>query len=180
MNTAIQDPSTTVHPEPVKVVSNNDSNRCQYRYSNGKRCRLSGSMPHFGLCSHHFSLSNPGASQQSFSDSEDLCADLLPELSEFDSAVDINQFLARLLVLVTKGRISPRRASVLAYITNQLLHSHRAIDRENLLQLEDAEPPRVETGNMPRPDRSQPYRNAGPTVIWDVPGVNLDSEKTPS
>src|SRR6266849_2848586 len=50
------------------------------------------------------------------------------------SALDINKFLARLVVLVTKGRISPRRASVLAYITNQLLHSHRAIDRENLLQ----------------------------------------------
>ena len=33
----------------------------------------------------------------------DLSAELLPQLSEFNSAVDINQFLARLLVLVTKG-----------------------------------------------------------------------------
>src|SRR5467141_930202 len=51
----------------------------------------------------------------------DLYTELLPQLSEFNSAVDITQFLALLLVLVTKGRISPRRASVLAYITNQLL-----------------------------------------------------------
>jgi hypothetical protein len=81
-----------------------------------------------------------GVSESSPSDLTDLSAELLPQLSEFDSA----------------------------------------IDRENLLQLEDAGPPRVELGDMPRPDRSQPYRNAGPTVIWDVPGVNLNPEKAPS
>jgi hypothetical protein len=51
-------------------------------------------------------------------------ADLLPQLSEISPSIDLRQFLARLLTLVTKGRVSPRRASVLAYITNQLLHSH--------------------------------------------------------
>jgi hypothetical protein len=35
-------------------------------------------------------------------------------------------FLARLLALVTKGRISPRRAAVLSYLANQLIHSHSA------------------------------------------------------
>lgn len=125
MNPAMQDPSATVLSERVQVVSPDDSNRCQYRYANGKRCRLPGSKPHFGLCSHHFSLSNPGASKHSYSDSEDLSADLLPELSELNSAININQFLARLLALVTKGRISPRRAAVLSYIANQLIHSPR-------------------------------------------------------
>ena len=123
MIAAMQDPSATVLSEPAQVVSLNDSKRCQYRYSNGKRCRLPGSKPHFGFCSHHFSLSNSGASQHSYDDSEDLTAELLPELSEFHSAINIKQFLARLLVLVTKGRISPRRAAVLSYITNQLIHS---------------------------------------------------------
>jgi len=125
MNPAMQDPSTIVLSEPAQVVSLDDSNRCQYRYANGKRCRLSDSKPHLGFCSHHFSLSNSGASQHSYNDSEDLSSELLPELSEFNSAININQFLARLLVLVTKGRISPRRAAVLSYITNQLIHSPR-------------------------------------------------------
>ncbi len=125
MNPAMQDPSSTVLSEPARVVSRDDSNRCQYRYANGKRCRLSGSKPHFGFCSHHFCLSNPGASPESYSDSQDLSSDLLPELSEFSSAINVNQFLARLLVLVTQGRISPRRAAVLSYITNQLIHSPR-------------------------------------------------------
>jgi hypothetical protein len=72
--------------------------------------------------------------------------------SEFASGIDIRQFLARLLTLVTKGRISPRRASVLAFITSQLLHSHRAITLESA-------PPKEETQiiiNIPRPDRDWP------------------------
>jgi hypothetical protein len=59
-----------------------------------------------------------------YNDAEDLTADLLLQLSELSPAIDLRQFLARLLTFVTKGRISPRRASVLAYITNQLLNSH--------------------------------------------------------
>jgi len=41
-------------------------------------------------------------------DSEDLTVELLPELSEFNTGVDINKFLARILKLVTEGAISPR------------------------------------------------------------------------
>ena len=109
------------------LTEKGDSCRCQHRYSNGKRCRLSSSESQLGLCSHHFRLSAAGASgRQSPSDSLDLSADLLPELSGSGVRADLRQFLTRLLVLVTQGRVTPRRASVLAYITNQLLHSHRA------------------------------------------------------
>ena len=158
MNTITQEP-TALHHDPSTVETNNDSNRCQHRYANGKRCRLSGSQPHFGLCSLHFSQSIPGSSRSQHNDAEDLSADLLPELSEFSSGTDIHKFLARLLVLVTKGRISPRRASVLAYITNQLLHSHRAITLESKPAEEE---PRQIIIDIPRPDRSEP-RPANPT-----------------
>jgi hypothetical protein len=124
MNPAMTDPSATVLSEPAQIVSLDDSSRCQYRYANGKRCRLSGSKVHFGLCPQHFRMNNPGPSPQWHNDSEDLSAELLPELSQCKSAIRIDQFLSRLLALVTKGRISPRRAAVLSYITNQLLHSH--------------------------------------------------------
>jgi hypothetical protein len=125
MNTTTHEPTATLHPDPSTVITKNASNRCQYRYANGKRCRLSGSKLHFGFCSHHFSLSDSSASQRSCDDSEDLSSELLPELSQFNSAININQFLARLMALVTKGRISPRRAAVLSYITNQIIHSPR-------------------------------------------------------
>ncbi len=123
MNSHKTDPSATVLPESAKV-SLNDSTRCLYRYANGKRCRLTGSQPHFGLCPHHFSVTKATASLELYNDAEDLSADLLPQLSELSPSIDLRQFLARLLTLVTRGRVSPRRASVLAYITNQLLHSH--------------------------------------------------------
>jgi len=137
--------------DPIAVPAKTDSSRCPYHYPNRKRCRRPGSPAYFGFCPGHAKASAPGTfSFHSQNDSEDLSPDLLPELSEFNSAVDISQFLNRLLVLVTKGRISPRRAAVLAYITNQLLHSHRAIARENNAQ---ADEPQQIVIDLPRPKR---------------------------
>ncbi len=73
------------------LTAKGDSSRCQYRYSNGKRCRLSDSESQLGLCSHHFRLSAAGP--QSPSDSLDLSADLLPELSGSGVRADLRQFL---------------------------------------------------------------------------------------
>jgi hypothetical protein len=125
VNPVTQDPSATVLSETAQLVLVNDSNRCQYRFANGKRCRLPSSEPHSGFCPHHFCLSNPSSSQESHNDSQDLSSDLLPELSQLSRAIDLRQFLVRLLALVTQGRISPRRAAVLSYIANQLLHPPR-------------------------------------------------------
>jgi hypothetical protein len=164
--------------EATKPNSINHS-RCRHFSASGRRCRLRVLDTRSNLCFRHSALI-AAVSQPPQDDSIDLSPELLPQLSEFDSAVDINQFLARLLVLVTKGRISPRRASVLAYITNQFLHSHRAIDRENLLQLEDADPPRVEPGDIPRPADSRRIPHEHPNMDWLVPTPNRDPEKKPS
>ena len=138
-------PSSVKHP------------RCRHFTADGTRCRLPILDTRSHLCFRHASLSATAA-QPEHNDSEDLSADLLPELSEFSAGTDIRQFLARLLVLVTKGRISPRRASVLAYITNQLLHSHRAITRES--------PPAKEATqiiiDIPRPNRDWPEPDPKP------------------
>ncbi len=109
--------------------------RCRHYTRNGRQCRLRVLDAQSGFCFRHV---RPQPVQ---SDSDDLSADLLGQLSAFESASEINQFLARLLVLVTKGRVSPRRASVLAYITNQLLHSHRAVDRPTELIIDIPRPP---------------------------------------
>jgi hypothetical protein len=155
--------------DSVALPSKTVSARCPYLYPNGKRCSLPVLPSHSGSCSRHGQATMPVALSplvhQDQSDFTDLSADLLPELSEFSAGADIRQFLARLLVLVTKGRISPRRASVLGYITNQLLHSHRAIDRENFLQLADADPNQ---------------RKSGSNIIWDIPGLNPINGETRS
>ena len=119
----------TAQPKP------NDSARCRHFTADGRRCRLAVLDTRSHLCFRHSALL--AASQPPQNDSEDLSAELLPELSQFSSGLDINKFLARLLILITKGRISPRRASVMAYVTNQLLHSHRAIARDNTVKPQD-------------------------------------------
>jgi hypothetical protein len=135
--------ASKIDPDAVRLAPKNDSPRCRNYTVHGRQCRLRVLETRSGFCFRH---AKPQPAQ---SDTDDLSADLLGELSEFESASEINKFLAKLLVLVTKGRVSPRRASVLAYITNQLLHSHRAIDREI-----DQEPVTI-IMDGPRPDRSQ-------------------------
>jgi hypothetical protein len=168
----VRRPTAPAHTAPAK----DDSSRCQHRYENGTRCRTPGLPSQSGLCIRHFNLKVASGLPlvPEPSDFEDLSADLLPELSDFDAALRVNQFLSRLLVLVTKGRVTPRRAAVMAYITNQLLHSQRAIERE--LNVEE-EIIRVEPGDMPRPHRDWPgqeRQHSGPTVIWDVSGDASD------
>jgi hypothetical protein len=60
----------------------------------------------------------------------DLRSALAGELTEFNSAVDINLFLSRLLLLVAQNRIAANRAAVLAGICSLLLRSLSTIDRE--------------------------------------------------
>ena len=131
--------------EQTTRPSSTNGPRCRHYTDQGRRCQLPVVDTRSGYCFRH---AKPQPAQ---SDSDDLSVELLPELSEFSSGADIRQFLARLLIQVTKGRVSPRRASVLAYISNQLLHSHRAIDREN-----NPDDDHVNIIlDMPRPDRSQ-------------------------
>ena len=131
---------------PENDLPQDDSVRCQYVFSNGKRCRLPGLGSQSGFCSRHFrQLAVPFPSSPN--DYEDLSADLLPELNEFSSGEDVQKFLARLVVQVTRGRVSPRRAAVLGYLTNQLLHSHRAMDVES-----ENEPQQI-IFDLPRPQR---------------------------
>jgi hypothetical protein len=170
---------TTKKPSNPRRAST--GGRCHHRFPSGKRCRKYGTTSHFGLClTHYDKVAALGASlQHDQSDFTDLSAELLPELSEFSAGADIRQFLARLLVLVTKGRISPRRASVLGYITSQLLHSHRAIDSENALALK-LDPPRLDFSDWPRPilQRDDPQDASTTTPIAPIP--NRDFEKKPS
>jgi hypothetical protein len=63
-------------------------------------------------------------------------------------------------------QISSRRAAVLAYITNQLLRTVAAIDRENEAQVESPAP-RTIIFDMPRPQ----YENA----VFQKPLVPAES-----
>ncbi len=64
-------------------------------------------------------------------DTTDLSAPLLRDSCRFLNAQGINTSLAQLYALLAAGRISPRRATALAYIGSLLLHSLTAIDKDS-------------------------------------------------
>ncbi len=150
MNSTITNSSSTL--EVPAVTPQSDSPRCRHLFSNGKRCRLPGLASQSGLCSRHF-LPLVAASPQPPNDFTDLSEDLLPGHTHFSSSEDLREFLSRLLIETTKGRVSPRRAAVLAYITNQLLHSHCVVQKEEK-ELDNQSQPIL--FDLPRPQRDWP------------------------
>lgn len=130
----------------------NNSARCDHRFANGMRCRLLTPDVDSAYCANHARLvENQRASS-------DTAASLTADLKEFRSAIPINDFLARLLLLLSEDKISSRRAAVLAYITNQLLRTLPAIDREL----------------NPKPDKDEPVQ-----IIFDMPGPDRDKIPSP-
>lgn len=111
-------------PQFAKSSSINDPARCLHRFPNGMRCRLVG----FGsrpFCPKHTQFAAPPEP-----DPAEIASTLTANLDDFSSAVQINDFLSRLLLLLAQDKISTRRAAVLAYITNQLLRTLPAIAKE--------------------------------------------------
>ena len=96
--------------------------RCQYRTATGRQCCSVAVDPDSSFCARH------AASKSS--DSEDFSVALTQRACRFQNAQGINDSLGALYTLAAQGRISPRRASVLAYISSLLLRSLTAIDND--------------------------------------------------
>lgn len=140
---------TSQTPSSNAIALPGDSNeKCTHFTARGRRCRLRALRS--GLCFRHAALQIQPAQPVDV----DLSADFLIQLDDLQSADHINQFLAKLLILVVQNRISPRRAAVLTYITNQLLHSLVAIKREVDSQ------PILWDWDLPAPKRDQPEETA--------------------
>ena len=95
--------------------------RCEYRTASGRQCRTPLAPGHTTLCPRH------AAAQRD--DSTDVLALLSSDLPEKKSAADIHAHLWNLSLALQQGRISPRRAAVLAYINSLLLRTLPAIDQ---------------------------------------------------
>ena len=96
--------------------------RCQYRTATGRQCCSLALDPDSAFCARH------AASESS--DSEDFSAALTQKACRFQNPQGINHSLGALYTLCAQGRISPRRASTLAYISSLLLRSLTAIDND--------------------------------------------------
>ena len=120
-----------------------DSAKCRFHTASGRRCRLPVVDSHSTLCFRHSALRNLEP------DTADLTPDFAGLLTDPQSAVQINNFLAKLISLTIQHRISPRRAATLAYMGNLLIRTLRPIDRE--LHGDPNEEPQV-IFDIPGPD----------------------------
>jgi hypothetical protein len=100
--------------------------------------------PFAALCAEH------ARRQPKRDEVSSLSAELIAGLTEFKSAVPINDFLSRLLRFQAQDCIAPRRAAVMAYTCNLLLRTLPALAHD--LNPQDGEPWRIII-DMPRPDR---------------------------
>ena len=167
-----------MHPQILDPAS---LRHCSHRTATGRRCHF----PVFGdsaLCSRHSSKYVPQAEA-------DLTADFGNQLLfKPQRAASINAFLGRLAIIVVQNRISPRRAAVLAYVSNLLLRSLSEIDRENDT---DRFPPKlvapavqsvIMNPSAPAPDDTQcaaPESTACSEVPSDLPDPTITEERKP-
>jgi len=135
----------------------NNSSRCEHRFVNGTRCRLLVPNPESLFCPTHAHLPEHEHAPANLS------AAPTAGLTEFKSAIRINDFLSRLLHLQAEDRIPSRRAAVMAYTCNLLLRTLPAIERELHPELEDDDDNfRIDLGDLPRPRRDIPLPNETP------------------
>ncbi len=134
--------SNSVNESQVLTVSRVGG--CQHHTRKG-RCRMPISDPSAAFCAEH------AQRQQKKDKAAALSAELTAGLTEFKSAVPINDFLSRLLLFQAQDRIPPRGAAVMAYTCNLLLRTLPAIQHE-----------------------TNPESDDGPTIIWDVPRPKRD------
>jgi hypothetical protein len=134
-------------PSVINEPATPASPRCQHRSLKG-RCRQLASGPAAILCFDH-----ARAEQQAKNDFA-LLAPLVRKCEEFQSAEALNETLGALHNLLAEGRISPRRAAVIAYVDSLILRTLPAMAKE------DGHTPII--FDMPGPDRDRPDRDKVP------------------
>ncbi len=96
------------------------SARCQHRTATGRQCCSLAGDRSSGLCPRHAAPRH--VSSPNFREA------LTRDAADFQNAQGVNNSLGALYNLLAEGSISPRRASVLAYISSLLLRTLPAID----------------------------------------------------
>src|SRR5271163_4042434 len=128
--------------------------RCQHLTRSGRQCRTQISPAHDTLCPRHAAALRD--------DSVDLSAFLSQNLSAQKSAADIHTQLWNLSHTLQQGRISPRRAAVLAYISSLLLRTLPALDTHKSSQdrhiVIDMPRPLLDPTPQPSPTDPSPYQ----------------------
>ena len=111
-------------PRSEPTTSAAEAAFCHHLDARGHRCRMLAA-PDGELCAHHaqrLSRSTPA--------SDAVAAELLSSIEDFSTAASVNQFLGNLTKQLVRKRIQRRDAVALAYLSQLLLNSLSAMNRE--------------------------------------------------
>jgi hypothetical protein len=109
----------------AKRSASNDSHLCQFQFADGRKCRMLRHQGHATLCLFH------AHDEMQLLESQRLGSEIASSITgAFMTATDINYVLGKLFIALAQRRIPPRHASVLAYISQLMLHSVPGIKKE--------------------------------------------------
>jgi hypothetical protein len=116
--------TVTVEPDSAPL--------CSYRSKTGNRCRMLAADADSPFCPHHYSQNlkrqrREGAARANL---------LLGTMRQFPTAEHVNCFLGNLLTQLAFGRIDRRDALTLAYVSQLLLNTYPAMERERKEELD--------------------------------------------
>jgi len=138
--------------KPKSPSSDFTPERCQHRTRTGRQCRSLVADANSSFCAAH-----AGSEPR---DSEDFRVALTRHAYDFQRSQGVNNSLAVLYNLLAEGRISPRRAAVIAYVDSLILRTLPAMAKEDghtSIILDMPGPER----DRPDRDRSERDGNAG-------------------
>jgi len=95
----------------------NERTRCTHRTTNGRRCQSPIAPKHRSLCTHH------ALQDLQRHDSKLVAEEILGPNGDFGCAFGIHIALGKLFAATAENRISPRTASVLAYISQVIMQN---------------------------------------------------------
>jgi hypothetical protein len=134
-----------MNPESASLTTQLAPLHCQHRFPSRRFCRMPISDHGSGLCFKH---ANEKRKER---DLAELASALTGKCEDFKTAAGINHSLGELYKLLADNKIAPRRAAVLAYISNLLLRTIPVIYQET--HVDDDEPITISFKNAPRPIR---------------------------
>ncbi|HEY4818091.1 MAG TPA: hypothetical protein VIH67_11720 [Candidatus Acidoferrum sp.] len=160
----------------AKSISINDASRCQHRTANG-RCRMPAVDSAANLCFDHARRALQARQNSDFAHY------LTRDSAGFQTAQGINHSLADLYTLLAQGHISPRRASVLAYVASLLLRSLPAIDKDPVPEADRPinwiDAPNHETSTDASPSEAAADADISPDAAEPCSGRSLDRPAQP-
>ena len=118
-------PANTTQTNSGSTQSAATPERCTVSTSDGRRCTALVYPGHASLCHHHLRLQLDRAH-----DTEDIAADILSSVENFQSATAVNAALGRILTLLAAGRIKRQDAIAMSYICQLMLQSLKGFKQE--------------------------------------------------